>query len=188
MARLDTVLVLLLAMPALSFANPATVNSAVAVERTWPERDAREMREFEQLTVSLKDAWKGRMAGRYREVNESLLHAMDREIEQASVKADQAEREAVLWREFRKKRMDASVTSAGSDMLQAIDDSYGQSDDGRDRDTAIVRRDDMARIGTLAGSMRNDIASGDRSAMKRNMSLMQDFLNVMRRDVNADRR
>jgi len=84
--------------------------------------------------------------------------------------------------------MDASVTSAGSDMLQAIDDSYGQRDDGRDRDTAIVRRDDMARIATLAGSMRNDIASGDRSAMKRNMSLMQDFLNVMRRDVNADRR
>jgi len=183
MARLDTVLVLLLAMPALSFANPAPVRSPVDVERTWRERDAREMREFEQLTVSLKDAWKGRMAGRYREVNESLLHAMDREIEQASVKADQAEREAVLWREFRKKRMDASVTSAGSDMLQAIDDN-----DGRDRDTAIVRRDDMARIATLAGSMRNDIASGDRSAMKRNMSLMQDFLNVMRRDVNADRR
>lgn len=188
MPRLDTVLALLLAMPALSFANPAPARSPAAVERTWPERDAREVREFEQLTVSLKDAWQSRMPGRYRDVNESLLHAMDREIEQASVKADQAKREAALWREFRKNKMEASTTNAGSDMLQAIDDSYGQRDDGRERDTAIVRRDDMVRIGTLAGSMRNDIASGDRSAMKRNLSLMQDFLNVMRRDVKADRR
>jgi len=188
MPRLDTVLVLLLAMPALAFANPQPVRNPVAVDRTWVERDAREMREFEQLTVSLKDAWQSRMPGRYRDVNESLLHAMDREIEQASVKADQAKREAALWREFRKNKMEASTTNAGRDMLQAIDESYGQRDDGRDRDTAIVRRDDMVRIGTLAGSLRNDVSAGDRSAMKRNMSLMQDFLNVMRRDVSAAQR
>lgn len=78
--------------------------------------------------------------------------------------------------------MDASVTDAGNDMLQAIEDT-------RDRDTAIIRRDDMARIGTMAGSLRNDISAGDRSAMKRNMSLAEQFLSVMRRDLmTADRR
>ncbi len=181
MPRLDTVLVLLLATPALSFANPSPVRTPAAADRMWAERDAREVREFETMTASLKDAWQSRMPGRYRDVNESLLRAMDREIEQASVKADQAAREATLWREFKKQRMDASVTDAGGDMLQAIDDT-------RDRDTAIMRRDDMVRIGTMAGSLRNDISSGDRSAMKRSMSLAGEFLSVMRRDVNAGRR
>ena len=185
MPRLDTVLVLLLATPALSFANPAPVGNRVAVDHAWAERDAREVREFEQLTVSLKDAWKSRMAGRYREVNESLLHAMDHEIQQASVKADQATREATLWREFRKQRMESSVTGAGSDMLKVIDDRYEQSDGASDRDTAMLRRDDMVRIGTMAGSLRNDISAGDRSAMKRNMALAEKFLSVMRRDLAA---
>ena len=175
MPRLDTVLVLLLATPALSFANPAAINP------TWTERDAREVREFETMTASLKDAWQSRMPGRYREVNESLLRAMDREIEQASVKADQAAREAMLWRQFREQRLDASVTGAGNDMLQAIDDAH-------DRDTAMLRRDDMVKIGTMAGSLRNDISSGDRSAMKRNMSLAEKFLSVMRRDLAAAQR
>jgi hypothetical protein len=194
MTRLDTVLVLLLATPALSFANTDPVRDSVgrrqeqgqlAVDRGWAARDAGELREFEQLTASLKGACRSRLTGRYREVNENLQRAIDREIEQSSVKAAQAAREVALWRVFRKERLEASTTGAGNDMLQAIGESYEHRDDARDRDNAIVRHQDMVRIGTMVGALQNDIGAGDRSAMKRNIALAEQFLSVMRRDVVA---
>ncbi|HET6462648.1 MAG TPA: hypothetical protein VFH33_02515 [Candidatus Krumholzibacteria bacterium] len=196
MPRLDTVLVLLLAMPALSFANSDPVRNTVerrqdhrqlAVDRTWAERDAQELREFEAMAASLKDAMQDRMAGRYREVNTRLLEAMDREIQQSGVKADQAAHEAGLWREFRNERMEASTSGGGRDFLQAMDDRHDLRDDRRDRDNAVLRHDDMIRIGTMAGALRNDVERGDRMAMKRNITLAEDFLKVMRRDVASTR-
>jgi hypothetical protein len=197
MARLDTVLALLLAMPALSFANSDPVrNNAerrqdhrqLVLDRSWAERDARELSEFEAMTSSLKDACQDRMAARYREVNTRLLEAMDREIQQSGVKADQAAREAGLSRrELREERMEAATSESGRDMLQAMDDRRDLRDDRRDRDNAVLRHDDMIRLGTMAGALRNDIERGDRTAMKRNVSLADDFLKVMRRDVASTR-
>jgi hypothetical protein len=197
MPRLDTVLVLLLAMPALAFANSDPVrNNAerrqdhrqLVLDRTWAERDARELSEFEQLSASLKDAWQDRMAGRYREANENLLRAMDREIAQASVKVDQAAHEAGLSRrELINEHMEASMTGDGRDALSAIDDRRDRKDDARDRDTAMARHDDMLRVGTMAGSLQNQIDRGDRTAMKRNLALAEEFLALMRRDVAATR-
>jgi hypothetical protein len=46
------------------------------------------------MTASLRDALQDRMAARYRDVNENMLRAMDREIQQAAVKSDQAAHEA----------------------------------------------------------------------------------------------
>lgn len=194
MPRLDTVLVLLLATPALSFANSDPVRNTVerrmdhrqlAVDRSWAERDARELREFEAMAASLKDAMQDRMTGRYREVNTRLLEAMDREIQQSGVKADQAAREAGLWREFRNERMEASTSGGGRDFLQAMDDRHDLGDDRRDRDSAAARHDEMVRIGTMAGALRNNVERGDRTAMKRSIALAEDFLKVMRRDVAA---
>lgn len=194
MPRLDTVLVLLLATPALSFANSDPVRTnlerrqdhrQLAVERSWAERDARELSEFETMTASLKDAWQDRMAGRYRDVNTRLLEAMDREIEQAGVKADQEARAAGLSRrELREERMEAATSGDGRDLLQAIDD---RRVDATQRDNAVVRHDQMARLATMAGALRNDVERGDRSAMKRNVALAEDFLKVMRRDVASTR-
>lgn len=175
MARLETVLVLLLAMPALTFANSNPAR--ITLERTWAERDARELSEFEQLTASLKDAWQVRDDERYREVNESLLRAMEREIDQAGVKVDRAARAATL---SRRENMQAA-TGGAPGMLQMIEDPH------RDGDTVMVRHDDMIRIGTMAGSLQNTIDRGDRAAMKRNLSLTDEFLSVMRRDVAATR-
>lgn len=196
MPRLDTVLVLLLAMPAASFASDPVRNTAerrqdhrqLAVDRGWIERDARELSEFERLTAALEDASRDRMAARYRDVNASIQQAMDREIEEAAVKSAQAAREARLSRrEARNERMEASTTGSGSDALQALDDGHDRRDDTRDRDTAIARHNEMARIGTLSGALQNDIERGDRGAMKRNVTLAEQFLSVMRRDLLATR-
>ena len=52
----------------------------------------------------------------------------------------------------------------------------------------MLRRDDMIRIGTGAGALQNDIERGNRAAMKRNVTLAESFLDVMRRDLAATRR
>lgn len=178
MPRLATVLVLLLATPALLFANskPHDYREA-ALERTWAERDARELGEFEAMAASLKDAWQHGGGERYCEVNEGLLHAMGREIDQAKVKADRAARAAMLSR-----RETMQAATGGAPGVEAIDDTH------RDDQTARIRHDEMLRIGTLAGSLSNGIGRGDRGAMKRNLSLAEEFLSVMRRDVETDRR
>jgi len=195
MPRLDTVMVLLLAMPAPSFATAQPVRNTaerisdrrqIALDRTWAERDAREVQEFQRLTNALKDAYRDRMNARYSEVNECVLQAMSRETEQAEVKTAQAAREARMSRrEWRDERMEANVTGSARDRLEAADDRHDLRDDRRDRDTAALRHDDMVRIGTEAGALQNDIARGNRSAMRRNVSLAEDFLGVMQRDLAA---
>jgi len=192
MPRLDTVLVLLLAMPASSFANADPVRNTVerrqdhrqlTLDRAWAERDARELSEFETMTASLKDAMQDRMAARYRDVNENMLRAMDREIEQAAVKADQAAHEANVSR--RQARNTTMKAATGGDVLQGLDDRRDANNDVHDLDSAFLRHDDMARIGTMAGALQNEIDRGDRSAMKKNLALAEQFLAVMRRDVAA---
>jgi hypothetical protein len=194
MPRLDTVLVLLLAMPAASFANDAARNTVerrqdhrqLAVDRGWLERDTRELTEFEHMTAALEDANRDRMAARYRDVNTTLQQAMDREIDEAAVKSAQAAHEARLSRrEARNERMEASMTGSGRDALQAIDDGRDRRDDALDRDSAITRHNELVRIGTLSGALQNDIERGDKSAMKRNVALTEQFLSVMRRDLAA---
>jgi hypothetical protein len=197
MPRLDTVLVLLLAMPAASFANSDPVRNTMerrqdhrqlAVDRGWAERDAREVGQFEQMTAALKDACEDRMAARYREVNGNLQEAMDREIDQAALKSAQAVHEARLSRrEFRGERMEARVSGDGRDALEAIDDRYDRIDDARDRNTAMARHDDMVRLSTMSGALQNDIGRSDRAAMKKNVALAEEFLQVMRRDLAATR-
>jgi hypothetical protein len=192
---LDTVLVLLLAMPAASFANADPARNTVerrqdhrqlTLDRAWAERDARELKEFESMTASLRDALQDRMSLRYRDVNEDVLRAMDREISQAAVKADQAAHETRLSRrEARRSTMEAST---GGDARQSMDDRHDVRDDRRDRDTAFVRHDEMARIGTMAGALQNEIDRGDRAAMKKNLALAEKFLDVMKRDVAANSR
>ncbi|HKW15676.1 MAG TPA: hypothetical protein VJS69_14420, partial [Candidatus Krumholzibacteria bacterium] len=124
MPRFETVLVLLLAMPASSFANSDPVRNTVerrqdhrqlTLDKAWAERDGRELHEFEAMTASLRDALQDRMAARYRDVNENMLRAMDREIQQAAVKADQAAHEARLSRrEARRSTMEASAGGDGN--------------------------------------------------------------------------
>ena len=96
MPRLDTVLVVLLAMPAAAFANAGSTRNVreiradqrqIAAAQDWNERDAREISEFEKLMSSLRDANEDRMTGRYRDVNARVQAAMSREIEQAQVKS-----------------------------------------------------------------------------------------------------
>jgi hypothetical protein len=193
MPRLDTVLVLLLAMPAASFANTDTAPSAIergqdrrqlAVDRGWAERDARELREFEQLTASLRNAYRKRMTGRYREVNARLQLAMAREIEQSSVKADQAKREAQLsGRELQDERMEAGLSGETRDVIQSDADRRDLRDDN-----AFIRHAEMARIGTMAGALQNQIEHGQRSAMQRNVALLDQFLKVMRSDNAVTRK
>lgn len=197
MPRLDTVLVLLLAMPAATFATAQPVRNTMdrnadhrqlAVDRDWSERDAREVQEFEQMTTALKDACHDRMSARYREVSANLQKAMDREIEQAGVRSAQAAHEAALSRrEFRNERMEAGASGSTRESLQAIDDGHDLRDDARDQDTAMTRHEAMIRIGTLSGALQNDIGRGNRAAMKRNAALADEFLSVMRRDLAATR-
>jgi hypothetical protein len=197
MPRLDTVLVLLLAMPAASFANTDPVRNTVerqqdhrqlAVDRSAAARDEREVAEFEQMSKTLGDAYRDRMAGRYREVNARLQTAMLREVEQASVKSDQAAHEAQLSdRELRSERMEAGVSGDSRDMLQSGDDRRDLNDDVRDRANAFIRHAEMARIATLAGALQNNIDRGERAAMQRNVALIDQFLKVMRSDVAAMR-
>jgi hypothetical protein len=197
MPRLDTVLVLLLAMPAASFANTDPVRNAVerqqdhrqlAVDRSAAARDEREVAEFEQMSKTLGDAYRDRMAGRYREVNTRLQTAMLREVEQASVKSDQAAHEAQLsGRELRSERMEAGVSGDSRDMLQSGDDRRDLNDDVRDRANAFIRHAEMVRIATLAGALQNNIDRGERAAMQRNVALIDQFLKVMRSDVAAMR-
>jgi citrate synthase len=187
MPRLDTVLVLLLAIPASSFANANPARNTVehrqdrrqlAPDRAWAERDAREVTEFESMTAQLRDAMQDRMAARYRDVDEDVLRAMDREIEQAAVKSDQAAHEARVSRRQARNVMGAS---AGGNTLQAADDQ-------NDRNTALWRHDEMARLGTMAGALQNEVNHGDRTAMRKNLALAEKFLDVMKRDLAANSR
>jgi hypothetical protein len=195
MPRPDTVLVLLLAMPVSTFANPNPAHNTVerrqdhrqiALDSAWAQRDGREVTEFESMTAALRNALQDRMAARYRSVNEDMLRAMDREIEQAAVKAAQAAHETRLSRrEARSEHMEAAASGSGRDAVQALDDRHDLRDDRRDRDTAVARHDEMARIGTMAGALQNDIDRGDRTAMRKNLALAEQFLDVMRRDLAA---
>jgi hypothetical protein len=197
MPRLDTVLVLLLALPAPAFANTDPTRNyrearadhrELAVDRAWNERDTREVAEFERLAVALRDAGRDRMTRRYREVNARLQEAMAREIGQAQVKSAQAAHEARLSnREWRAERMEASFSGESYDMLQSHDDRHDVRDDARDRDNSLARYEEMARIGTMSTALQNPIDRGDRAAMKRNVALAENFLTLMRRDLAASR-
>ncbi|HKW13288.1 MAG TPA: hypothetical protein VJS69_02270, partial [Candidatus Krumholzibacteria bacterium] len=79
----------------------------------------------------------------------------------------------------------AAVSGDGRDMLQAMDDRHDLRDDRHDLNTAKGRHDEMARLGTVAGALQNEIDRGDRTAMKKNLALAEQFLDVMRRDVAA---
>jgi hypothetical protein len=197
MPRLDTVLVMLLAMPAASFANNDAIPNSreiradrrqLAADVDWNERDAREVAEFERFLGSLRDAGRDRMTGRYREVNTRVQTAMTREIEQAQVKSAQAAHDANLSRrEWRGERMDASVGGEAYDVLQARDDRRDLRDNARDRDNTLARYEEMARVATMSAALQNPIERGDRRAMKRNLELTEMFLALMRRDLAATR-
>jgi hypothetical protein len=197
MPRLDTVWAVLLAMPAIAFANPQPVPNAgqtpvdrrqIAIDRAWNERDAREVAEFERLTLALRDAARDRMTGRYREVNERVQTAITREIEQARVKTDRAAGETHRSRgELRRERMDASMPGGGDDMFDTRDDRRDLRDDRRDEEVTLARFEEMARLGTMAAALQNPIERGERGAMKQNLDLAEHFLALMRRDLSAGR-
>lgn len=197
MPRLDTVLVVLLAMPAATFAKSEPIRNhqevrqdrrQLAVDRDWNERDARELAEFERLAGALKDARQDRMTGRYREINARVQTAMAREIEQAQVKSAQAAQDARLSRrELNNGRMEASLSGDYADMIEPRDDRHDLRDDARDRDHTLARYEEMARIGTMSTALQNPIERGDRAAMKRNIQFTEDFLALMRRDLDATR-
>jgi len=189
MPRLDTVLVVLLAMPSVAFASKATVQNQEtrselrqdAAQRDWNERDAREVTDFANLAAALKDAGQDRMPRRYRDVNARVQEAITREIGQAQVKSAQAAQEArQSGRELRAGRMDASVTGEAPDM-------FDSRDDARDCDNALARYEEMVRIGTMMAALQNPIERGDRAAMKRNLELTDNFLGLLRRDFAAAR-
>jgi hypothetical protein len=197
MPRLDTVWVLLLAIPPAAFANAQPTRDVrearsdhhrLALDAEWNERDAREVADFERLTMALRDAGRDRMTGRYREVNARVQAAMTREIEQAQVRSAQAEHEArQSQREARGERMEASASGETHDLLQASDDRRDARDDARDRDHALARYREMARIGTMSTALQNEIDGGSRAAMRRNVELAEGFLALMRRDLAAAR-
>ena len=197
MPRLDTVLVVLLAMPTATFANSDTVRNhqetrtdqrQLETDLDWNERDARELAEFEKLAVALRDAGRDRMMGRYREVNARVQAAITREIEQAQVRSAQAANEARLsGRELGDQRMEASVSGDATDMFQTRDDGLNLRDDVRDRDNTLARYEEMARLGTMSTALQNPIENGNRRAMKRNLELTDKFLALMRRDLAASR-
>jgi hypothetical protein len=192
MPRLDTVLVVLLAMPAVSFASPGSTQSRreahagrrqAVVYREWNQRDAREVAEFERLTSALRHAGRDRMTGRYREVNERVQAAMVREIEQAQIKSAQAMNEARLAGEAR--RMNAATPGQSPGMLPHDENTTNEE---RDRDAALARYEEMARLGTMSAALWNPIDRGDRGAMRRNAELAGKFLSLMRSDLAATRR
>jgi hypothetical protein len=197
MPRLDTVLFVLLAMPAAAFANAESTRNAretraerrqMADVQDWNERDAREVSEFERLACALRDASEDRMTGRYREVNARVQEAMTREIEQAQVKSAQAAHEARLaGREVSGDRMQASYSADAMDMFETRDDVRDLRDDTRDRDHTLARYEEMARVGTMSTALQNRIERGDPRAMKRNVELARKFLELMRRDFEASR-
>ncbi len=190
MPRLDTVWVVLLAMPTIAIASTTTVqhrqeiladHRELAADHGWNERDAREFSDFARLASALKDAGQDRMPKRYREVNARIQEAITREIQQAQVKSAQAAQEARLsGRELRAGRMDASVSGDSQDL-------FDTRDDVRDHDNALARYEEMARIGTMATALQNPIERGDRAAMKRNLELTETFLGLLRRDLAAAR-
>jgi hypothetical protein len=197
MPRLDTVLVVLLAMPAAAFANADTVRNhqearvdhrPIAIDQDWNERDARELAEFEKLALALRDAGQDRMMGRYRDVNARVQAAITREIEQAQVKSAQAAQEARLsGRELQDARMDASFSGETTDMFETRDDALDLRDDNRDRDNTLARYEEMARLATMSTALQNPIEKGNRRAMKRNMEITEKFLALMRRELAASR-
>jgi hypothetical protein len=191
MPRVETALVLLLAMPATTFANIDATHGATAAgsdhrqppDRSQAERNARELLEFEQLIAELHDALEDRMTSRYRAANTTLLAAMTREIDQARVKSDQAAHaERMLRQALRNGRM-VAMSGDGNDWLVVFGDGY----DG-DRTGAIARHEEMKRIGTLAGSLHNEIERGERNAMQRNVTLASEFVTLMRSDVAISRK
>jgi len=196
MPRLDTALVLLLALPTAAFASNEPVRSyreartdhrQLVIDRNWNERDAREIADFEQLTIALKDACEDRMSGRYREVNARVQAAIVREIRQARVKSDQDAQELDRSRrELRNERMEAAISSNTTDMFQVRDDRRDLRDDLRDSNNSTARYQEMSRIGTMTAALQNSIEHGDLGAMKRNTALAEKFLEMMRRDMAAD--
>jgi len=197
MPRLDTVLVLLLAMPGAAFAKTETIRNSrearadrreLAADYDWNERDTRELAEFERFAATLRDASKDRMPRRYRDVNTRVQAAIAREVQQVQVKSAQAGYEATLSRrELGAERMEASVTGEPIDMFESRDDRRDLRDDARDHDNTTARYEEMARIATMSAALQNPIDRGDRSAMKRNLELANAFLAMMRRDLAASR-
>lgn len=196
MPRLETALVVLLAMPTAAFASTEPSSNLhearasqrqLAVDRNWNERDAREISDFEQLTKALKDACEDRMSGRYREVNRRVQAAITREIRQSQVKSAQDAHEVNQSRgELRNERMEASTSGDASDLFQVQEDRRDLRDDLRDSQNSTARYQEMARLGTISASLQNAIERGDQGAMKRNVELAGKFLDMMRRDMAAD--
>ncbi|HEX6791716.1 MAG TPA: hypothetical protein VF247_10435 [Candidatus Krumholzibacteria bacterium] len=193
MPRLDTVWVVLLAIPSVAFASPDPArNSAetrvdrrqVAIDRAWNERDAREVSEFERLASTLADASRDRMSGRYREINQQLQAAITREIQQAQVRSAQAAYEAARSRrELSGERMEASMSGDAGEMFDVRDERRDLRGDRVDSERAQARYDEMSRIGTMSAALQNPIERGERKAMKRNVELAANFLALMRRDL-----
>lgn len=195
MPRLDTVWVVLLAIPVVAFASPDAARNSretrvdhrqLVVDRAWNERDARELAEFEQLSRALRDANRDRMTGRYREINEKVQAAMTREIGQAQVRSAQAMFDARLSRrQWDNERMQASVSGDAGSLFEPGADAGDLRHETRESEAALARYQEMARIGTLATALQNPIERGDRAAMKRNAELAENFLAMMRRDLAA---
>ena len=169
------------APPARNAAEPVSNRGQIATERSWKERDARELAEFRQMVAGLCDAHEDRMTARYREINTRMLAAMSREIEQSRLKnAQAAGEENEARRGTAAERMEAGQTGGTGDYLQAIDDR-------NDHRTATNRCDEMQRIGTLSASLKSSIERGDRPAMTKNIELAGGFLALMRADLRATR-
>ena len=193
MPRLDTVWVVLLAMPGIAFASPDPARNSretrvdrrqVAVDRAWNERDAREVAEFERLASTLADASRDRMPGRYREINRQMQVVLTREIQQAQVRSAQAAYEVQRSRrELAGERMEASMSGDAGGMFDVRDERRDLRGDRVDGERAQARYEEMSRIGTMSAALQNPIERGDRAAMKRNVELAQGFLALMRRDL-----
>jgi hypothetical protein len=196
MARLTTPTLILLCFATPVFATAQSGRNAreavndhrqIALDRAWSLRDASELTEFETLVSTLHDANEDRMVRRYREINARLQTAMDREISQTHVKRGQAANEQrKSRRELRGERMEAGQTGDPRDQLGVADDRRDLNDDRRDRRSTASRGEEMARLGTLAGSLQNDVARGDRAAMERNLKIATEFLALMRADAEAN--
>jgi len=166
-------------------ANEAVNNEKqIMADKHQVARDSREVTDFERLLRefdALLEA--GAVESCYR-INTRIRVAMDRELQQARVKAGQATREVnQSRREKGGARQEAHASGLAHDYQQLFDDSRDLRDDKRDRLVATVRANRMDSIIALTDVLQPNVRDGNADALAETRRLMAEFLEVLHRDL-----
>jgi hypothetical protein len=162
------------------------VQSQLDRDLSQASRDQREVIEFKMLLSAMDDALMRNHIETYYAINGRLRQAMERELEQS--RDHLAEVTAEINRSRRERRaqeMKASMGGTSNDFFQLQDDRNDGSQHEFDLTAAKKRRDEMHKLIDRFDALQLALDEGDERAYVRSAALLDEFLRVMRAELEA---